>query len=98
DDFPSTESDAASTADPGVHFQDQALNNVISSEMNIYEMFKLLMANGCCDMTPYLDKHTCSEYPVANGGYGDVFRARLFRGDEVAIKTVRMFDDLSFME
>ncbi|CUA76991.1 Interleukin-1 receptor-associated kinase 4 [Rhizoctonia solani] len=61
--------------------------------MTCGEIFDILKSRGCSDLTPWLDERSCSQYPVSTGGYGDVFRAKLTNGHEVAIKTIRIYDN-----
>ncbi|KAG9089429.1 hypothetical protein FS749_001345 [Ceratobasidium sp. UAMH 11750] len=51
-----------------------------------------LVLHGCQDITADLNLSGCSEYPIANGGFGDVYRGQLSEGMRVAIKCMRMFE------
>ncbi|KAG8777935.1 hypothetical protein FRC12_000123 [Ceratobasidium sp. 428] len=65
----------------------------ITSRMTISEVIAHLGTRGCPDLNDQLDETSCSKYPISNGGYGDVYRAKLRDGTEVAIKTMRLLLD-----
>ncbi|KAG8790649.1 signal transducing kinase of the PAK [Ceratobasidium sp. 428] len=67
--------------------------NAITSLMTISEVVTRLGTRGCPDLNDQLDEASCSKYPISNGGYGDVYRAKLRDGTEVAIKTMRLLLD-----
>jgi predicted unusual protein kinase regulating ubiquinone biosynthesis (AarF/ABC1/UbiB family) len=46
--------------------------------------------HGCRDVTDELNLSSCSAFPVANGGFGDVYRVMLHDGTQVAVKTMRL--------
>ncbi|CAE6469828.1 unnamed protein product [Rhizoctonia solani] len=91
---PSTDQETTSTWNQPVSHTDHrdTVNEVVNSGMTCDEIFNLLKTHGCSDLTPWLDERSCSQYPVSNGGYGDVFSARLTNGHGVAIKTIRIYD------
>ncbi|KAG9119693.1 Protein kinase, partial [Ceratobasidium sp. 392] len=62
----------------------------ITSLMTVSEVIAHLGARGCPDLKDQLDVASCSNYPISNGGYGDIYRAKLKNGTEVAIKTMRL--------
>ncbi|KAG8793491.1 hypothetical protein FRC12_002534 [Ceratobasidium sp. 428] len=62
----------------------------ITSATTLEEIVSILSLRGCADMTYRLDLATCSEIPISSGGFGDIFRARLSDGTQVAIKTIRL--------
>ncbi|CAE6419857.1 unnamed protein product [Rhizoctonia solani] len=88
-----TDQDSTSAQGQTAFDEVQTANDVVSSSMTCGEIFDLLMSRGCSDLTPWLDERSCSQYPVSTGGYGDVFRAKLTNGHEVAIKTIRIYDN-----
>jgi hypothetical protein len=51
--------------------------------------------HGCRDITNELNLSSCSAYPVANGGFGDVYTVGLHDGSQVAVKTMRLRIDLT---
>ncbi|KAG8705366.1 hypothetical protein FRC08_001705 [Ceratobasidium sp. 394] len=51
-----------------------------------------LVLHGCRDITADLNLSSCSEYPIANGGFGEVYRGQLGNGTRVAIKCMRVFE------
>lgn len=63
--------------------------DVIALNMPLTELVNVLTRRDCVDLTQFIDINACSNYPVANGGLGDVFRGRLLDGTQVAIKTIR---------
>ncbi|KAG8701609.1 hypothetical protein FRC11_012028, partial [Ceratobasidium sp. 423] len=71
---------------------DFELNNVVSSLMSCDDIIALLARHGCQNLTPLLLTETCSQYPIASGGFGDIYRGKLLEGRKVAIKTVRVFE------
>ncbi|KAL5638659.1 hypothetical protein ACGC1H_003124 [Rhizoctonia solani] len=71
---------------PTIH---QALSEIVTSSMPCADVVALLTNHGCKDYTDFLDHPTCSRYPIANGGLGDVFFGKLINGTSIAIKTIR---------
>ncbi|KAG9087932.1 hypothetical protein FS749_002549, partial [Ceratobasidium sp. UAMH 11750] len=65
---------------------------VIGRTMPAANIIQHLVQHGCRDMTADLDSSSCSEYPIANGGFGDVYRGQLGKGKRVAIKCMRVFE------
>ncbi|KAG9073581.1 hypothetical protein FS749_014963 [Ceratobasidium sp. UAMH 11750] len=65
----------------------------ITSLMTPSEVIAHLGTRGCPDLGDQLDEGSCSKYPISNGGYGDIYRAKLKNGTEVAIKTMRLLLD-----
>ncbi|KAG8767321.1 hypothetical protein FRC12_006314 [Ceratobasidium sp. 428] len=51
-----------------------------------------LVQHGCRDATEELDLLNCRKYPIARGGFGNVYRGQLKSGQAVAIKCLTMFD------
>lgn len=49
--------------------------------------------HGCENITDRLDMSSCSTYPISSGGFGDVYRAKLYNGTPVAVKTMRLLMD-----
>ncbi|QRV94408.1 Tyrosine kinase family catalytic domain protein [Ceratobasidium sp. AG-Ba] len=50
-----------------------------------------LSTRGCVDLTNQLDMATCSDYPISSGGFGDIYKCKLFNGMDVAVKTIRIY-------
>ncbi|KAG8687646.1 hypothetical protein FRC11_006859 [Ceratobasidium sp. 423] len=71
--------------------------NISSAEPHVSakEINMLLSRHGCPDVTMQLDPERCSSYPVAQGGFADVYCGNLRNGLKVAIKRsrVRIPDD-----
>jgi hypothetical protein len=49
-----------------------------------------LKEHGCKDITSALDISKCSEYPVSNGGSGNIYRGFLHDGTKVGIKCLKL--------
>ncbi|KAG9092261.1 hypothetical protein FS749_015871 [Ceratobasidium sp. UAMH 11750] len=62
----------------------------ISRAMPVSNILDILIQHGCRDVAQDLDLSTCSEYPIANGGFGDIYRGQLINGTRVAIKCTRI--------
>ncbi|KAG9086513.1 hypothetical protein FS749_003605 [Ceratobasidium sp. UAMH 11750] len=71
--------------------QKQISNGMITSLMPISEVISHLNGRGCVNITGQLDETSCSKYPMFQGGFGDIYKAKLKSGAEVAIKTMRIF-------
>ncbi|KAG9080510.1 hypothetical protein FRC06_006494, partial [Ceratobasidium sp. 370] len=54
------------------------------------EIAQHLGEHGCQDITDSLDIESCTTFPISSGGFGDVYRGRLFNETPVAIKTMRL--------
>ncbi|KAG9125420.1 hypothetical protein FRC07_007656 [Ceratobasidium sp. 392] len=65
---------------------------ISSTMLSSTQIIKILSQYRCQVITAELQLESCSKYPIANGGFGDVYRGRLNRGTRVAIKCVRIFD------
>ncbi|KAG9080125.1 signal transducing kinase of the PAK [Ceratobasidium sp. 370] len=68
-------------------------NAEITSLMTVSEVIARLGTRGCPDLGDQLDEASCTKYPISNGGYGDIYKAKLKNGTEVAIKTMRLLLD-----
>ncbi|KAG9124739.1 hypothetical protein FRC07_010432 [Ceratobasidium sp. 392] len=79
-----------STQDNTPASQSQGSSAEITSLMTAEEIIPHLNARGCPDLTDKLDLASCSEFPVSNGGFGDIYKANLRSGIAVAIKTMRL--------
>ena len=55
-------------------------------------MFRCLAQHGCTDLSISFDHSLVSSLPVANGGFGDVYRVTLSSGSVLAVKTLRWSD------
>ncbi|CAE6453888.1 unnamed protein product [Rhizoctonia solani] len=63
----------------------------ISRQMSITEITARLVKHGCQDLTNQLDQATFGQFPIANGGFSDVYRGHLRNGgQQVAIKLLRV--------
>ncbi|ELU44144.1 Pkinase domain-containing protein [Rhizoctonia solani AG-1 IA] len=56
------------------------------------KVFEILVNNGCRDITNEIDTSLCTEYPVSNGGFGDIYEGQLRDGTKTAVKCLRIFD------
>ncbi|KAF8606452.1 kinase-like protein [Ceratobasidium sp. AG-I] len=65
-------------------------NLPIGSSMSTTEVIACLGDHGCQNITDRIDLNSCSDYPIQNGGFGDVYLGKLLDGTEVAIKTMRI--------
>ncbi|QRV87101.1 hypothetical protein RhiJN_15119 [Ceratobasidium sp. AG-Ba] len=65
----------------------------ISGNMHQSEVVAHLDQHGCQDITALLDLESQNDYPVAQGGLGDVYKAKLRDGSPVAVKTTRVTVD-----
>ncbi|KAG9088029.1 hypothetical protein FS749_002482 [Ceratobasidium sp. UAMH 11750] len=63
---------------------------IINHFMPAPEIITYLRDHGCQNITSELDVPSSSQYPVANGGLGDIYYAKLRNGSQVAIKTMRL--------
>ncbi|KAG8792910.1 hypothetical protein FRC12_004496 [Ceratobasidium sp. 428] len=63
----------------------------ISSTTTPSELLSQLTARQCPDLTRDLDLSTKEQMPECRGGFGDVYRAKLRNGQEVAIKCLRVY-------
>ncbi|KAG9076276.1 hypothetical protein FS749_011961, partial [Ceratobasidium sp. UAMH 11750] len=63
---------------------------LISRVMPTSEVVAHLSNHGCRDITDELDLASSSDFPVSNGGFGDVYMAKLRNGTRVAVKTMRV--------
>ncbi|CAE6428810.1 unnamed protein product [Rhizoctonia solani] len=62
----------------------------ITAEMSLSEILMHLKEHGCKDITSALDISKCSEYPVSNGGSGNIYRGFLHDGTKVGIKCLKL--------
>ncbi|KAH7320400.1 kinase-like domain-containing protein [Rhizoctonia solani] len=62
----------------------------ISGAMSCGEVIAHLRHHGCEEITNQLNLAESGIYPIANGGFGDVFRGVLQNGNLVAIKCLRI--------
>ncbi|QRV90237.1 hypothetical protein RhiJN_18255 [Ceratobasidium sp. AG-Ba] len=65
----------------------------ITSTMGPDEIVARLGTRGCADLTNQLDISTSSLYLISSGGFGDIYRCKLKDGAEVAVKTIRFYND-----
>lgn len=52
-------------------------------------MFDRLVLHGCIDLSSFIDPDKYSQAAIAGGSFGDIWRGKLFTGDEIAIKCLR---------
>ncbi|KAG9091698.1 hypothetical protein FRC06_000451 [Ceratobasidium sp. 370] len=64
---------------------------IISRKMLASEIILHLVNSGCADVTNKLDLSQCGTYPIAGGGFGDIYCGALACGTRVAIKCPRLF-------
>ncbi|KAG9099948.1 hypothetical protein FS749_016646 [Ceratobasidium sp. UAMH 11750] len=64
---------------------------IISRKMLASEIIPHLVGSGCADVTARLDMDQCGAYPIAGGGFGDIYQGALVCGMRVAIKSPRLF-------
>ncbi|ELU37578.1 kelch motif domain-containing protein [Rhizoctonia solani AG-1 IA] len=67
--------------------------DTITGAMPAVEIMRYLIEHGCHNIADELDISHVSEYPVSNGGFGDVYRATLRDGSRVAVKCIRVIVD-----
>ncbi|CAE6452509.1 unnamed protein product [Rhizoctonia solani] len=56
------------------------------------KVFELLINNGCRDITNDIDTSLCTQYPVGNGGFGDIYEGKIRDGTKAAVKCLRIFE------
>ncbi|KAF8593840.1 WD40 repeat-like protein [Ceratobasidium sp. AG-I] len=64
--------------------------DMVTSNMSVEDMFRCLVQHGCADISPLLGSSQHSLTPIANGGFGDVWRVTLSDGSVIAVKTLRL--------
>ncbi|CAE6460990.1 unnamed protein product [Rhizoctonia solani] len=64
----------------------------IHYEQTMDQIVDALSRRGCPDVTPQINFSKCSEYPIAAGGYCDVYQGMLYSGTVIAIKSLRVYD------
>ncbi|CAE7206021.1 unnamed protein product, partial [Rhizoctonia solani] len=57
--------------------------------MSIQQMFDCLIGAGCIDLSPNMDTKQETAMIVSGGGFGDIWKGKLYDGSEVAIKAWR---------
>ncbi|CEL53082.1 putative serine/threonine-protein kinase pats1 OS=Dictyostelium discoideum GN=pats1 PE=3 SV=1 [Rhizoctonia solani AG-1 IB] len=67
-----------------------SMGDTISRKTPTHEVFTQLLSHGNTDVTTQLNLNSLSQYPVANGGAGDVYRGLLLDGLPVAMKRLRI--------
>ncbi|KAF8700054.1 GAT domain, partial [Rhizoctonia solani] len=66
---------------------------LISRTMDVREVVSHLVAHGCQDLSTRLDESSFGEYPVAHGGFSDIYHGRLLDSTRVAVKALRVSVD-----
>ncbi|KAF8599217.1 hypothetical protein BDV93DRAFT_560624, partial [Ceratobasidium sp. AG-I] len=61
---------------PSITVSGPPINNLMSAT----EVIAHLENHGCQDITDRLDLLACGPHPIANGGFGDVYRGKLLDG------------------
>ncbi|KAG9125512.1 hypothetical protein FRC07_007294 [Ceratobasidium sp. 392] len=74
----------------GASFVPSVMNSFITRFMDISQFVACLSQQGCANITDQLDQISCSEFPISNGGFGDIYRGKLKNGAQIAIKTLRI--------
>ncbi|CAE6450000.1 unnamed protein product [Rhizoctonia solani] len=65
-------------------------NDLITSTMPAKDMFIQLIVHGCPDLTTMIDYSKSSSFPIAKGGYGDIYKSSLRENGQVlCVKTLR---------
>ncbi|KAF8699551.1 Kelch motif, partial [Rhizoctonia solani] len=64
--------------------------DTITGVMPITEVFTHLTSHNCHDITQEFNESHITQYPVSNGGNGDVYRAELHDDSPVAVKCARI--------
>ncbi|KAG8703449.1 hypothetical protein FRC08_002839 [Ceratobasidium sp. 394] len=67
--------------------------SVIGRATPLSVVISILVQHGCRDLTDTLDPSAQSEYPIAGGGFGDVYKGGLLGGTSIAIKCMRITAD-----
>jgi hypothetical protein len=62
---------------------------------SVAEILIHLGNHGCGDVTHRLDLSGCGEFPVATGGFGDVYQGALKDGSKISLKCLRLCIDSS---
>ncbi|ELU36834.1 ABC1 domain-containing protein [Rhizoctonia solani AG-1 IA] len=63
------------------------------SAPDVREVVSHLVAHGCQDLSARLDESSFGEYPVAHGGFSDIYHGRLLDSTRVAVKALRVSVD-----
>ncbi|QRV80017.1 Tyrosine kinase catalytic domain protein [Ceratobasidium sp. AG-Ba] len=71
----------------------QRIDLEITSVMSLKDVVSRLTDWGCTDMSAELDWTSVGDYPISQGGFGDIYRCKLTDGHEVAVKTLRVYVD-----
>ncbi|KAG8776477.1 hypothetical protein FRC12_000890 [Ceratobasidium sp. 428] len=77
---------------------DDAVNATVSSITSAPAIIAILKSRRCRDITGQLDLGKCGHFPIAGGGFGDVYQGALIGGEKIAIKCARLYlqrDDIS---
>ncbi|QRV97068.1 WD repeat and SOCS box-containing protein 1 [Ceratobasidium sp. AG-Ba] len=64
----------------------------ITSTTSLQDIVSHLSDRGCIDMSSLLDWSTAAESPFSQGGFGDIYRCKLNNSEEVAVKTIRIYN------
>ncbi|CAE6426032.1 unnamed protein product, partial [Rhizoctonia solani] len=62
----------------------------ISRNMPISEIVTRLVKHGCQNLTDQLNLTTFDQYPIATGGFSDVYYGKLHNGQKVGVKALRV--------
>ncbi|CAE6415854.1 unnamed protein product [Rhizoctonia solani] len=66
--------------------------DAVSCATSVGEITAILAARGCPDLTEHINWDECGSLPIAGGGFCDVYRGRLYKGTDIAIRSLRIFD------
>ena len=64
----------------------------MSTSKSVEEVFCCLVKRGCTDLSLFFNHSSISSLPIANRGFGDVYRVTLSSGSVLAVKTLRWSD------
>ncbi|QRW11620.1 WD repeat and SOCS box-containing protein 1 [Ceratobasidium sp. AG-Ba] len=77
------------------HQPTQKAEAEITSTTSLQDIVSHLSDRGCIDMSSLLDWATAAETPFSQGGFGDIYRCKLNNSEEVAVKTLRIYNSPS---
>ncbi|CAE6420256.1 unnamed protein product [Rhizoctonia solani] len=64
-------------------------SRMITRQMSIQQMFDCLIESGCIDFSPQMDTRQDTAMIMSGGGFGDIWKGKLYDGGKVAIKAWR---------
>ncbi|CUA73218.1 hypothetical protein RSOLAG22IIIB_10621 [Rhizoctonia solani] len=63
----------------------------IDQNMSLKDMFDRLLHHGCVDLSSQMDPEQASAAIMNGGGFGDIWKGKLYNGNQVAIKAWRSY-------